>query len=124
MTDQDARLRRLFAENAATLPGEKFVADVRSRIITRRRRARQAVAAAWGVSVLVLALLLAPSIDNVASAGLSLAQWPERILDTLATRADALKQPAIPFYMYWVLASCALPAVVIGWIFLRMRRSL
>lgn len=124
MTDQDARLRRMFAEHAATLPGEDFVADIRARITARRRRMRLGMAVAWAVTGLVLALLLAPSIENVASAGISLAQWPERLLDTLAVRRDALTQPVIPLYMYWVLASCALPLAVVGWILLRVRRSL
>lgn len=124
MTDQDARLRRMFAENAATLPGEDFVASIRSRITTRRRRMRLGMATAWVVTVLMFALLLAPSIENVASAGISLAQWPEQMLEALAARAGALKQPVVPLYMYWVLASCALPLAVVGWILLRIRRSL
>jgi len=124
MTDQDARLRMMFAENAAALPGDEFVAGIRSRITARRRRMRLGMAAAWVVTVLVFALLLAPSIENVASAGISLAQWPEQMLDALAARAGALTRPVIPLYMYWVLASCALPLALVGWILLRIRRSL
>lgn len=110
MTDSsDAHLRRLFAEAAGTLPGESFVTAVQTEMATRRSRRRVLLVAAWTVVAIVLALLLAPVAQ-------SLTGLPEHLATTLEAGATQLRSASIPAYVYWVLAGCALPLAIMGWI--------
>jgi hypothetical protein len=125
MTDPtETRLRRLFAEAAEPLPGESFVAAVQADMAARRRRRKTLLVAAWTVVAITLALVLAPLAPpdlGQFSLGQSLTGLPEQLAATVDAGATQLRSASVPSYLYWVLGSCALPLIIVAWVFRRAR---
>lgn len=125
MTDPtETRLHRLFAEAAETLPGESFVAAVQADMAKRRSHRKALLAGAWTVAAITLALALAPVAPTdlgFFSLGQSLTGLPEQLAASVGAEATQLRYASVPSYMYWVLGSCALPLVIMAWIFRRGR---